>query len=300
MKNKAFELVGPDYKPMEQAAMPAAGGWLKRLRGVPLIAIGLLAVIVLGCVFCEAVMNHDPTYMDLANRAVPPDGQIYFGTDMMGRDIFSMIWYGGRISLFIGLAATGLSTLIAVVYGSISGLSSEWVDDGMMRLTEIILSIPSILIVIFIQAIIGQTGPLTIAFVIGITSWMNISKIVRSEVRQIRNADYILAAKTMDGGFFYILRRHLLPNFVSSIMFMVVTNIGAAIGTEATLSFLGIGLPVEVISWGSMLSNADQALLSNDWWIILIPGLFLVVTLVCITDIGNYIRKRNNRGMREI
>ena len=300
MKNKAFELVGPDYKPMEQAAMPAAGGWLKRLRGVPLIAIGLLAVIVLGCVFCEAVMNHDPTYMDLANRAVPPDGQIYFGTDMMGRDIFSMIWYGGRISLFIGLAATGLSTLIAVVYGRISGLSSEWVDDGMMRLTEIILSIPSILIVIFIQAIIGQTGPLTIAFVIGITSWMNISKIVRSEVRQIRNADYILAAKTMDGGFFYILRRHLLPNFVSSIMFMVVTNIGAAIGTEATLSFLGIGLPVEVISWGSMLSNADQALLSNDWWIILIPGLFLVVTLVCITDIGNYIRKRNNRGMREI
>jgi len=189
VKNKAFELVGPDYKPMEQAAMPAAGGRLKRLRGVPLIAIGLLAVIVLGCVFCEAVMNHDPTYMDLANRAVPPDGQFYFGTDMMGRDIFSMIWYGGRISLFIGLAAAGLSTLIAVVYGSISGLSSEWVDDGMMRLTETILSIPSILIVIFIQAIIGQTGPLTIAFVIGITSWMNISKIVRSEVRQIRNAD---------------------------------------------------------------------------------------------------------------
>ena len=124
--------------------------------------------------------------------------------------------------------------------------------QGMMRLTEIILSIPSILIVIFIQAIIGQTGPLTIAFVIGVTSWMNISKIVRSEVRQIRNADYILAAKTMDGDFFYILRRHLLPNFVSSIMFMVVTNIGAAIGTEATLSFLGIGLPVEIISWGKM------------------------------------------------
>ena len=101
MKNKAFELVGPDYKPMEQAAMPAAGGRLKRLRGVPLIAIGLLAVIVLGCVFCEAVMNHDPTYMDLANRAVPPDGQFYFGTDMMGRDIFSMIWYrpGGHGAL---------------------------------------------------------------------------------------------------------------------------------------------------------------------------------------------------------
>ena len=295
MTNHLFELAG--NRKTETVIPKSKKKWY---QGKPVVSAAILILIVLGCLCAELIMTKDPTYMDLLNYNKAPDREFLFGTDTMGRDIFSMIWYGGRISLFIGLAATGLSTLIAVVYGSISGLSSEWVDDGMMRLTEIILSIPSILIVIFIQAIIGQTGPLTIAFVIGITSWMNISKIVRSEVRQIRNADYILAAKTMDGGFFYILRRHLLPNFVSSIMFMVVTNIGAAIGTEATLSFLGIGLPVEVISWGSMLSNADQALLSNDWWIILIPGLFLVVTLVCITDIGNYIRKRNNRGMREI
>ena len=294
---QGFELVGP-HPAETQALPPKKRRWFA--SEVPYLSFVILGLILLGCLFCECFIPKDPSYLDLSHISQPPGGGFLFGTDPMGRDIFSMIWYGGRISLFIGLAATALSTLIAVVYGSISGLSSEWVDDGMMRFTEIILSIPSILIVIFIQAIIGQTGPLTIAFVIGITSWMNISKIVRSEVRQIRNADYILAAKTMDGSFFYILRRHLLPNFVSSIMFMVVTNIGAAIGTEATLSFLGIGLPVEIISWGSMLSNADQALLSNDWWIILIPGLFLVVTLVCITDIGNYIRKRNNRGMREI
>ncbi len=101
----------------------------------------------------------------------------------------------------------------------------------------------------------------------------------------------------MGGGFFYVLKQHLLPNFVASIMFMVVTNIGAAIGTESTLSFLGIGLPIEIVSWGSMLSLSEEALLSNRWWIILIPGIFLVTTLVCITNIGNYIRKNNNKNL---
>ena len=124
---------------------------------------------------------------------------------------------------------------------------------------------------------------------------MNISKIVRSEVRQIRNSDYVLAARTMEGGFWYILRRHLLPNFVSSIMFMVVTNIGQAMITESTLSFLGLGLPLTTVSWGSLLSMSQEVLLTNCWWIIIIPGLVLITTLVCITEIGEYIRKKNNR-----
>ena len=213
----------------------------------------------------------------------------------MGRDIYSMIWYGGKISLFIGLFSTIISTAIGIIYGSLSGLASELVDDAMMRFTEIILSIPSILIIIFVQAILGNSNPISMSIVIGITSWMNISKIVRTEVRQIRNSEYILAAKSMGGGFFYTLKQHLLPNFVASIMFMVVTNIGAAIGTESTLSFLGIGLPIEIVSWGSMLSLSEEALLSNRWWIILIPGIFLVTTLVCITNIGNYVRKNNNK-----
>ena len=99
----------------------------------------------------------------------------------------------------------------------------------------------------------------------------------------------------MEGGFWYILRRHLLPNFVSSIMFMVVTNIGQAMITESTLSFLGLGLPLTTVSWGSLLSMSQEVLLTNCWWIIIIPGLVLITTLVCITEIGEYIRKKNNR-----
>lgn len=291
-----FEIVGENYiLAAEEEHVETKKTLLKKIKELPYISIIILSIIIIGSVFSSFVMTHEPTYMDLVSSNLAPNKTFLFGTDSMGRDIYSMIWYGGKISLFIGLFSTVISTFIGIVYGSISGLASELVDDAMMRFTEIILSIPSILIIIFVQAILGNSNPISMSIVIGITSWMNISKIVRTEVRQIRNSEYILAAKSMGGGFFYTLKQHLLPNFVASIMFMVVTNIGAAIGTESTLSFLGIGLPIEIVSWGSMLSLSEEALLSNRWWIILIPGIFLVTTLVCITNIGNYIRKNNNK-----
>lgn len=290
-----FEVVGANYLKQEDIRSKN-----KKNKNMPYISIGILILIVLCCCFNKQVMNHDPKYMDLINSSLSPNKEFYFGTDSMGRDIFSMIWYGGKISLFIGILSTTISTFIGILYGSISGIASELIDDIMMRLTEIILSIPSILVIIFVQAILGKSTHISISIVIGITSWMNIAKVVRSEVRQIRNSEYILAAKTMGGSYIYIIYQHLVPNFISSIMFMVVTNIGTAIGTESTLSFLGIGLPLEIISWGSMLSLAEQSLLNNQWWVILIPGIFLVTTLVCITNIGNYIRKLNNKKLSNI
>ncbi|MBW9149022.1 ABC transporter permease [Clostridium sp. CM028] len=289
-----FKIVGENYVP-ETIKVAKRKSFKKHINERPYISIGMLLTIILGCIFYGIITKVDPSYMDLGNINVAPNSNFYFGTDSLGRNIFTMIWYGGRISLFIGVLATIISTTIAIVVGSLSGVASELVDDIMMRFTEIALSIPSILAMIFIQAMIGQANPVSLSIVIGLTSWMNISKIVRSEVRQIRNSGYILAAKCAGGKFFYILKKHLLPNFISSIMFMVVINIGSAIAIESTLSFLGIGLPLEIISWGSMLSLSEKALLSNYWWIILIPGIFLVVTLVCITNIGNYVRKKNNK-----
>ncbi|MBZ9633591.1 ABC transporter permease [Clostridium sp. FP1] len=289
-----FEIVGENYI-SEAIKVAEKKSFKETLKEKPYISIGVLLIIILGCIFSGEILKLNPGYMDLSNINVAPSSTFYFGTDSLGRDIFTMIWYGGKISLFIGVFATIISTTMAVVYGSISGVASELIDDMMMRFTEILLSIPSILIVIFIQAMIGKANPVSIAIVIGVTSWMNISKIVRSEVRKTRNSGYILAAKCAGGKFFYILKRHLIPNFISAIMFMVVTNVGSAIAIESTLSFLGIGLPLEIISWGSMLSLSEKALLSNYWWIILIPGIFLVVTLVCITNIGDYVRKKNNK-----
>lgn len=263
-------------------------------RGTVLSA-AVLVLIILGCLFCRLIMTKDPTYMDLKNCSVPPNREFLFGTDTMGRDIFSMIWYGGRLSLFIGITATAVSTVIAVVFGAVSGCAPAWLDTLMMRLTEILLAVPSLLVILLLQAVLGETGAFGISLIIGATGWMSIAKVVRTEVRQIRHSEYVIAARGMGGGFFYVLWRHLAPNFVPSVMFMAVMNIRNAIVAESTLSFMGIGLPLEVISWGSMLSLSEKALLTDAWWIILIPGIFLTVTLLCVTDLGNGMRKRGNK-----
>ena len=294
--NQEFEIVGIRDVPPEQD-IEIKSNWFKEK---PIVSSILLFLIIAGCVGCNWIMTKDPSYMDLNNCSMNPNKEFLFGTDTMGRDIFSMIWSGGRISLFISLIATVISTLIAIIFGSASGSSPSWMDSLLMRFTEIILSVPNLLLVIFIQAILGTANVMSIAFVIGITSWVSIAKIVRTEVRQIRNSDYVVASKAMGGGFFHILWRHLTPNFISSIMFMIVMNIRSAIVTESTLSFMGMGLPLEKISWGSMLSLSDKALMTKAWWIILIPGLFLVVTIMCITNIGNYLRKTANRKMSNL
>lgn len=287
--NREFEIVGI------RETVQTVPQIKKKRKEIPFLSITLLSIIVLGCLFCNLIMTKDPTYLDLKNYSMAPNREFWFGTDTMGRDIFSMIWYGGRISLLVGFLATFLSTLIAIVFGSISGCAPKCLDDGLMRLTEILLSVPNLLLVILIQAILGTPNVWSISFVIGVTSWTSIAKIVRTEVRQIRNSDYVIASKCMGGSFWHILWEHLTPNFMSSIMFMVVMNIRSAIVAESTLSFMGIGLPIEKISWGSMLSLADKAMMSKSWWMILIPGLFLVTTLMCITNIGNYLRKQSNQ-----
>lgn len=261
----------------------------------PWISIILLAVIVLGCLSAELVVTKDPTFLDLMNYNVAPNQEFLFGTDTLGRDIFSGIWYGGRISIVIGFLATAISTLIAVVYGSISGIAPVWLDTLMMRFTEIFLSVPSLLLVLFLQAILGEASVISLSIVIGLTSWASIAKVIRTEVRQIRNSEYVVASKCMGGSFFHILRKHLSPNFIASIMFMVVMNVRGAIGAESTLSFLGMGLALEVISWGSMLSLAERALMTESWWIIVFPGVFLVTLLMCLTNVGNYLRKSSSR-----
>lgn len=288
-----FVIVGTNYKVhMPERKNPS---FRDKLKGKPVIAMVILSIIVLGCVFAEQVYNHDPTGFYLQNLSEAPNAEFYFGTDALGRDIFSMIWYGGRASIFIGLLSMALITVIGVIFGCISGTANSRVDAVMMRVPELINSIPILLLVLLLTSVMGKQNIIKISFVIGVTGWCALARIVRSEVRQIRSSEYVLAAQCMGGSFLHIMRSHLIPNFVSTIMFVVVSSISLSMSMESTLSFLGLGLPVDVISWGSMLSLANKALLLNTWWVIIIPGVFLIVTLVCITNIAYFFRRETNK-----
>lgn len=261
----------------------------------PAFSLLILTVVVISCLACEHIMTKDPIYMDLTHCNEAPGKEFFFGTDAMGRDIFSMIWYGGRLSLMIGFFAALLSTVLAVLVGSVSGLASARFDGILMRMTELILSVPGLLLTVFLQAFFGRANVYSLSVVIGLTGWMGMAKVVRTEVLQLKNTDYVLAARCLGGGFLHVLFRHLVPNFIPSVLFMAVMNVRNAIVAESTLSFMGLGLPVEVVSWGSMLSLSENALFSRAWWIILIPGVFLVGTLLCLTNLGDYLRGRVNK-----
>lgn len=289
-----FLLVGPRHE--EPAGKETKGTWKRKVRSWPLKSIIIFLFIFLGCVFAPYIANHDPTafYLDHLNQ--PPDSEFYFGTDSLGRDIFSVLWYGGRLSLMIGFLSAAVSSGVGIIYGCLSGTAPKWADTVLMRTAELLSSIPYLLLQLLLLGCIGDANVVSLSFVIGITTWMNLARVVRSEVRQIRKSDYVLASKIMGGNFFHVLWYHLLPNFISPVLFMIVSSVGLSMTMEATLSFLGIGLPTEVVSLGTMLSLSTRALLTNSWWVILIPGLFLIITLVCITHIRHHLRHEINRG----
>jgi peptide/nickel transport system permease protein len=251
-----------------------------------------MGLIVLVCLFAWLIAPGNPTRMEFDALLKAPSAAHLFGTDQLGRDVFKMVLHGGRVSLFIGALSAAISAVIAVIYGAVAGLAPRWLDNALMRATELVMSVPSILYVVTIQAILGKPTPVSLALVIGITSWTSIAKIVRTEVRQIHGSEYILSARLSGAKFGYVLRKHLLPNVLPSVMFMLIYNVSTAIAAEASLSFLGLGLPPNSASWGALMSTAQDALLTNSWWLILIPTTLLVTTLICITNIGEWLRRR--------
>lgn len=260
-------------------------------RPLPWVSIFVLVFILIGCIGADFICGSDPAYFHLTHCSEAPSRAFLFGTDSLGRDLFSCIWYGGRVSIEIGFTAAAVSALIAVVYGSFCGFLPKWMDALLMRLADLMLCIPNLLLILFLQAILGTPTVWSISLIIGATSWCGMAKVIRTEVRQLRSCEYVLAARCMGGGFFYILRKHLAPNYLPSILFMIVMNVRMAIAAESTLSFMGMGLALDIVSWGSLLSLANQALLTDAWWIVVIPGGFLAALLLSITSIGNWLRK---------
>ncbi|WBW49334.1 ABC transporter permease [Peptoniphilus equinus] len=250
----------------------------------------VLGSIVLGCVFADQLASLSPRFLDVNHVYESPGRDFLFGTDGLGRDLFSSIWHGGQVSLTISILATVISTGIAVIYGALSGLNDS-LEGVMMRFLEIVLSVPTLLSVVFFQGIFGRSV-VGMAVAIGLTGWCTMAKVVATEVKQIRTAHFFVASKAMGGGFFHLLIHHLAPNFLPAVIFMIVMELRTAMIFEATLSFMGLGLPIDVVSWGSLLAFSNRSLFTGAWWMVVIPGLFLVVTLFAITALGEAVRRQ--------
>lgn len=264
---------------------------------VSFVAFGLF---LLAALLSELWIPGDPTYMNLANTQMPPCREFWFGTDSMGRDVFSMVFYGGRISLCIGFLSSGISAVCALLIGGCSAFATPRIRHCLMRMTEIFLSVPQLLMLLFLQAILGRASVLSISIVIGVTGWESMAKTFCTEIRQICQSEFVCAARTMGGHFPYIFRKHLTPHLLSSIIFMILMQMRTAIATEATLSFLGLGLPLSVISWGSMLSMAQSAVLQGTWWMLVFPGAFILLTLICFTDLEEAVREHFGHSGRSL
>lgn len=262
----------------------------RRFRKNKLAMIGVVVIVILGflAIFGSRLSGYDYYTNDLLTAHQAPSAEHWFGTDSLGRDLFSRTWYGARISLFIGLAAAFIDLIIGVLWGAVAGYVGGRVDEVMMRIADILYGIPYLLVVILLMVVLPK-GLLTMIIAMTITGWINMARIVRGQVLQLKGAEYVLAARTLGAGKARLLFRHLIPNTMGPILVTLTLTIPTAIFTEAFLSYLGLGVPAPLASWGTMASDGLAALEYYPW-VLFFPATFICLTMLAFNVIGDGLR----------
>lgn len=279
---------------------------------VAIISTIVALVIIAAAVFAPLIAPHDPfnlVSVNLLNANLPPawlpDGNISFllGTDNQGRDVLSTILYGSRLSLLVGFAAVSFAMVVGVTLGLISGYMGGRIDGFIMRVADVQLSFPAILIALLVDGVARSLVPrdmraeiavYVLIFAIGISEWVQYARTMRSATMVERNKEYVEAARLIGLHPFTILRRHILPNVLSPVLIIATIHLAVAIITEATLSFLGVGIPPTTPSLGTLIRIGSNYLFSGEWWITLFPGAALVILSLSINVLGDWLRDALN------
>ena len=265
----------------------------------------IVLVVVLISVFANVIIPCTPEEIDLANMAQPPcwleggSAEHILGTDILGRDVFSRILIGSRVSLLVGIFSVVVAGIIGTIMGILSGYFGGWIDSVVMRITDAFYSIPLTLFAMVILTIMDP-GVLTLVFVIGVTNWPFYARMVRSEVLGLKNKEYIKAARTIGTSGKMIMLRHILPNILPTFIVVSTLSVASSILIEASLSFLGLGIQPPAVSWGVMLSDGRNYLATN-WWMVTFPGIAISLTVLGIMLLGNWLRDvldPKNQGLR--
>lgn len=242
-------------------------------------AFAILAPLIAPC---------DPAHIDAGHILEGPSRTHIFGTDTLGRDIFSRIMYGSRISLVIGFVAVGIAVIIGILFGSIAGYYGGRTDAILMRFVDIMLCFPTFFLILAVIAVL-EPSIMNIMAVIGATSWMGVARLVRAEVLSLKEREYVTCARVMGAGDTWIIWRHLIPNAIAPVLVSATLGIGGAILTESALSFLGIGVQPPVSSWGNILMDGKSTL-GVAWWLTVFPGIFITLTVLSYNLLGEALR----------
>ncbi len=262
----------------------------------PVVAVIFLILIALCALFATQLAPKDPNRVDIFATLKPPlstdrEGEIEFllGTDSAGRDVLSRVIYGARISFFVGLAAVGLGGGVGTILGLAAGYLGGRADDVIMRLADIQLAYPFILFAIMMLTILGE-GVLNLVLVLGIGQWVTYARIARAETLVQREREYVDAVRALGATEWRIMFRTILPNILTPLIVIASFNVAGVILSEASLSFLGLGVPESVPTWGAMLANSRNQLLSGSWWLAVFPGVAIMFTVVSLNVLGDWMR----------
>ncbi len=272
---------------------PARGPWTiaaERFRRSKLAILGLIVIVLmtLATIFASAVAPYGENEIDLFNITAQPSDEHVLGTDELGRDELSRLLFGGRISLSVGVGAALISTVLGIIVGAIAGYYGGWADTLLMRFVDLMLAFPAIFLLLILFAMYGSSV-LSVVVFLGAFSWMWLARVIRGEFMSLKERDFVEAARSIGVPSGTIIRRHLLPNVMAAIIVSATLNIAYAMLSEATLSFLGFGVPPETPTWGNML-NAARPFYVTVPLLAIAPGLTLTIAVLAINFVGDGLR----------
>lgn len=289
-----FTIVGVDESATESFARKPVTYWgdaMRRFRQnkVAVFAFFLLCAMILMTIVVPMVSPYDYSKQDLPSRKQWPSAAHWFGTDDLGRDLFSRVWQGGRVSIAIGVIGSLVVAVIGCIYGGIAAYFGGWVDMLMMRIVEVLSSVPNLLVVIMLSIVLDSSSIPTLLFAMTITGWCPIARLVRSQMLQISRSEYVMAARVMGVSPLNIVVRHMIPNTISIIIVNITFRIPGFIFSEAFLSYVGLGVQPPNTSWGALASAGQNSILFYPY-MMLFPSLFIALTMLCFTLMGDGLR----------
>lgn len=289
-----FVIIGPDRSSAEAFAQKPVTYWQDARRRffknkLAVSAMVLLAVIALLTVVIPMVSSHSVSTPNLTDRKQSPNAKYWFGTDDLGRDLFVRVWAGGRVSIAIGILGAGIVAVVGCLYGGMAAYFGGQVDMLMMRIVEVLSSIPHLLVVIMMSVVLKSSSIPTLLFAMTVTGWCPIARLVRSQMLQIRQSEYVMAARIMGVSPLRIVLRHMIPNTLSTIIVAVTFRVPGFIFGEAFLSYVGLGVKPPATSWGALASAAQGSILFYPYMMVF-PALLIALTTLAFTLMGDGLR----------